>query len=457
MNASKPAHVVAVVGGACAGSTTAQILADKGCVVVVFDQNPRPYGKIEDGLPRWHAKQRHMEYEKINERLDRPGIHFVPKTRLGADIDFKALANEWGWSALVLANGAWKDREISSAPGASDVVDRGLIYQNPFVYWFNHQPEASYDGPSYEVQDGAVVVGGGLASIDVIKIIQLELYGRALRARGIEADMYEMEEKGIPKYCKEHGIDDPTTLGVEGGLLCYRRRAKDMPLANLPDDPTEKQKAKIAQVRQKILNKCLDKFLFKFQPQVLAKEFLLDDDGSIKGLRLIRTQVEGRRASEVAGSEFEVSTRQVISSIGSIPEPIEGIVMSGAYYKFKDWDTGEYAEIPGVYGAGNVVTGQGNIKASVDHGRQVGEHLIEVYLGVADDDGERDLQPAMDAGSARGATMAEAVARDLAERQPLPAETVDAILERVGARQREVGFDGDYRGWIAANTPPDMP
>ena len=45
-------HVVAIFGGACAGSTAADILAAHGAEVVVFEQNIRPYGKIEDGLPR---------------------------------------------------------------------------------------------------------------------------------------------------------------------------------------------------------------------------------------------------------------------------------------------------------------------------------------------------------------------------------------------------------------------
>jgi len=59
-------HIVAIVGGAVAGSEAASILADQGFLVVVFEQNDRPYGKIEDGLPRWHEKQRNKEYEKMN-------------------------------------------------------------------------------------------------------------------------------------------------------------------------------------------------------------------------------------------------------------------------------------------------------------------------------------------------------------------------------------------------------
>ena len=55
----------------------------RGALVIVFEQNPRPYGKIEDGLPRWHVKQRKDEYEEINKRLDDPNILYLPLTRMG--------------------------------------------------------------------------------------------------------------------------------------------------------------------------------------------------------------------------------------------------------------------------------------------------------------------------------------------------------------------------------------
>src|ERR1700693_1641938 len=88
-------HVMAVVGAATAGSEIARILADRGALILVFEQNPRPYGKIEDGLPRWHVKQRKDEYEEINKRPDHPNIHYVPLTRMGRDIDFTELREVW--------------------------------------------------------------------------------------------------------------------------------------------------------------------------------------------------------------------------------------------------------------------------------------------------------------------------------------------------------------------------
>ena len=50
MTSSQSTHCVAVIGGATAGAEVAGRLAAQGAEVVVFDQNPRPYGKVEDGL-----------------------------------------------------------------------------------------------------------------------------------------------------------------------------------------------------------------------------------------------------------------------------------------------------------------------------------------------------------------------------------------------------------------------
>ena len=193
---SSPRYVIGVVGGATAGAETAGLLAERGAVVVVFEQNARPYGKIEDGLPRWHVKLRQKEYETVNERLDHPNVHFVPLTRIGRDIDFRELTQEWGFTAVILALGAWRDRPLPLA-GADAFIGRGLLYQNPFIYWFNHFTEPDYDGPQYEPADGAIVVGGGLASIDVMKVLQIETVRRALAQRGIQEDALHIEHAGV--------------------------------------------------------------------------------------------------------------------------------------------------------------------------------------------------------------------------------------------------------------------
>ncbi|MFP8875722.1 MAG: hypothetical protein VCB99_02165, partial [Myxococcota bacterium] len=132
---------MAVIGGAVAGAEVASCLAERGIDVAVFEQNPRPYGKIEDGLPRWHVALRDKEYKSVGERLSRKGVHFVPNTEIGRDIPFRAVVEEWGFSGVVLACGAWRDRPLP-IEGADAYVGKGLIYQNPFIVWFNHSSEA---------------------------------------------------------------------------------------------------------------------------------------------------------------------------------------------------------------------------------------------------------------------------------------------------------------------------
>ena len=209
-------QVVLVVGGAVAGSEAVAQFTQQGILTIVMEQNPRPYGKIEDGLPRWHVKLRRQEYDKIDAKLAHPNVRFIPLTKLSRDMTFEEILG-WGLSAVCLATGAWRDRPLP-IPGIDAYVDRGFYYQNPFVYWFNHYEDPGYDGPTCEAPDGAIVVGGGLASLDVVKILQLETVGRALKAEGLPGEMLELEHKGIKRSLDALGIT-MGDLGVKGCTL----------------------------------------------------------------------------------------------------------------------------------------------------------------------------------------------------------------------------------------------
>lgn len=444
-------YFVAIIGGAISGSVAAEILADHGIRVAVIEQNKRPYGKIEDGLPRWHVEQRKQEYARIDARLRKPSVYFVPSTKLGRDIDFQDLCNHWGFSAIILANGAWRDRDIG-VPGAEKFVGKGLVYQNPFIYWYNHKNEKDYNGPKYETPDEAVVVGGGLASIDVVKVLQLENYERAMKARGIETSMYELE-KGIPAACKAHGIK-PEDLGVKGCLLIYRRREQDMPLAQPPDNATPEQVAKTEQVRQKMLRLARDRYLFRFQERRLPLGFV-EDNGCLAGLRVGETKVEGRKAELIPGTETALRTSLVVSSIGSVPERIEGLSMKGEYYTFTgEDDLPRYAGCKNVFGVGNVVTGQGNIRVSLVHSQKVTNHLIENYLGIGNGDG--DLSGLYAQGEKRVAGQTQAIQRRVEALPGLSDAQITAVEGRIRTLQERVGYTSDYDSWIAKVTPPDL-
>jgi ferredoxin--NADP+ reductase len=447
--AGKPRHVVAVVGAATAGAEIARILAARGAQVVVIEQNPRPYGKIEDGLPRWHVKQRRDEYEEINRRLDHPSIEFVPLTRMGADIPYDDLRQRWGLSAIVLAHGAWRDRPLA-VEGADEFIDRGLVYQNRLIYWFNHYPEKTYDGPRYDVAPGAIVIGGGLASIDVVKVLQIETTLKALRARGIDEDMLRLEREGLEPVLQARGLKY-ADLGVAPCKLFYRRRVLDMPLSDIAPDATPKRAEAMRSARAKILDKAQRKYLFEFEPQRVPTGLIIDD-GRMVGVQMSHTEVADGQARTLPDSASPVRAELTVSSIGSIPEQIHGIPAKGEVYAYIDAKVGLLDDGPtAVYAAGNVLTGKGNIKDSLESGTFVGIHVAESYLGLNGD------EPPLAEGARKEAReQGEQIASSISSRHGLAPEQVAEVMRRVRERQRAVGYEGDYRAWIARVTPPDL-
>ena len=409
-----PTHVIAVLGGAVSGSEAASIAAERGALVVVIDQNERPYGKIEDGLPRWHSALRQKEYAKIDENLAHPNVLFVPSTKLGRDLDWATLTETLGFTSVVLANGAWRDRPL---PASIDAYNgKGLAYQNPFVYWFNHQLDADYRGQRFDIPDGAIVIGGGLASIDCVKIISFVLYGDALRARGIEVDAETMEHEGLPKILADHNLTKEE-LGLRGATLFYRRRAEDMPLVTA-EEGNASRAAKLEATRVKLLTKVLEKYLVSFQDLSSPVAPIADGDRLV-GVRFQKNaQVDGKLVA--TDEHVDVATTFVVSSIGSIPELIPGVPAKGELYRWKDTETGALdGTTHDVHGLGNVLTGKGNIIESRKSSKKVMAQLID-----------------------------EALARP-----PIGADALAHIRDWVNARWANTGYTGDYRAWIAARAP----
>ncbi|MGI9430690.1 MAG: hypothetical protein ACR2PQ_00655, partial [Myxococcota bacterium] len=344
--------------------------------------------------------------------------------------------------------GAWRDRPLP-IEGADAYLGKGLIYQNPFIIWFNHSEEAGYDGPVFEPQDGTLVVGGGLASIDVAKVCMLETTRAKLAERGIDVELLELEVKGIPKILAGHDLTYEE-LGLEGCTIFYRRRVEDMPLMEAPEGASPERMAKVAKGRERILAKAMDKYRFTLEPCSSPDGLLVEDD-RVVGLRLRRTKIENGRVIPI-DETYERRGACVISSIGSIPEPVPGIPMKGELFAFTDWDAGRLADFPTVFSVGNIVTGKGNIVASRKHARHVSEETIERFLGLSDrgHDGEESLS---DDSKAHLEPQLEKVTEFLSSEPPLAPERVEAILSRVRERQAEVGYGGDYAAWLEKVAP----
>ena len=371
--------VVLIIGGAVSGSTAVKKLTDEGIRCVVVEQNRMPYGKIEDGLPRWHEKQRINEYFKIDDIISNELVDFVPLTRIGKDVSFEEIYN-MGWSCIYFANGAWKDRSFP----IKEIEDfDNFYYQNPFVYWFNHYHEPSYNGPKVNIKDDAIVIGGGLASIDVCKITQLELVRQKVESKIENFDIIEMEHKGIPKYLEQYDMKYED-LGINGTTLVYRRNIENMPLTTIPEDATPEMVEKRKLARRKILNNTLDKFLFNVaectQPVGLSYE-----DNILNGIEVIENEIIDGKLIAKENSNKILHGNTFISSIGSLPEPIQGIPMDGSTYNIVDEDSGKFDELEKVHGMGNAITGKGNIKASRVSAKTVGDLTIDLIHDIDQD------------------------------------------------------------------------
>src|SRR5262249_2060819 len=150
-----------------------------------------------------------------------------------------------------------------------------------------------------------------------------------------------------------------------------------------------------------------------------APEALLVENGRVVGLRLRRTRFENGKLVPT-DETYERRGACVISSIGSIPEPIPGIAMKGELFAFTDWDVGRLDGCPNLFPVGNVVTGKGNIVASRKHAAQVYEDALASFLGLREDGHAGEAALPVRAESEAQAT-AERVAGFLARAEPPPA------------------------------------
>ena len=302
-------HVVAIFGGAVAGSEAASLLAKQGIHCAVFEQNSLSYGKIEDGLPKWHIKLRDKEEKKINDKLDHPNVDFVPSTKLGRDVSFKDIVENWGFSAILLAVGAWRDRPLP-IDGIDAWIEKGFIYQNPFFKWYNHSHEKDNGIDKIDIHDETVIVGGGLASIDVVKALMCEIIGRSLAKKGHTVDMFTLEKKGPVNIAAELGFS-MQDLGIKGCALYYRRNAHFMPITPIPENADERRINKAYEVRNRMLNKLQKDFYFTLEECWAPVDKIIEDD-RLAGLVFQKTKIEngrvkiGKERSIVLAKAFNV-------------------------------------------------------------------------------------------------------------------------------------------------------
>ncbi len=437
-------HFVAIFGGAVAGSEAAWQLSRQNIRVVVFEQNSLPYGKIESGLPKWHYKLRDKQETQIDEKLDQPLVHFVPQVRLGRDLNVEDLIRNWGFSAILLATGAGMDRPLP-VDGFEELKGRGLVYQNDLMDWFNHCHDPEFEGQRFQIPDETVIIGGGLASLDVAKICMIKIVQTALHShKGILVDALTFEREGVLPYLEKQGLS-LADLNVKGCTLVVRKTVEAMPLTVIPDHAGPEDLKKAGETRRKLLEKVRERFGFTVIHEREIQGFSTRDG------RLASIQLRSTRAGQ-EGVEEEIPVPLLVSAIGSLPRPLPGLPMNGDVYDLEDPDSGRLRNVGPVFALGNAVTGRGNIQQSLIHSRRVSELIFDEYLST----NSGDYDEILEAARSRSEGRIQHILSMVKGQAGIPVEKLDLIVEKIRTLQEKSGYSGNYRKWIEEHTPPRL-
>lgn len=214
---------VAVVGSGPAGLTTAHYLSLKGYKVTVFEIEPEPGGMLFCAIPTYRLP--HQIIRKEIEALLDDNITLKCNTALGRDFTVDGLFED-GFQAVLLALGAHKSRPLQLEN--EDV--EGVYPSIQFLKALNMRGE--------HLARGRVgVIGGGNSAIDAARL--------ALRQKDVDnvTILYRRTRDEMPAFAEEieaadqEGIDiqtlvSPTKVIAENGRLkgleCVRNELGDI-------------------------------------------------------------------------------------------------------------------------------------------------------------------------------------------------------------------------------------
>ncbi len=333
--AGKP---VAVVGSGPAGLAAAQQLTRAGHAVTVFEQADLPGGLLRYGIPEFKLPKRLLD--RRLDQLRAEGTVFRCGVRVGADLDSAALLGEF--RAVILAGGARVPRELP-VPGADLAgIHQAMEYltlanqavagagQSPAVLE-SPAPALVPESPVPESPVSArgrhvVIIGGGDTGADCLgtahrqgaaSVTQLEILPRPPERRPASQPW--------PTYPM---IFRTSSAHEEGGDRVYA---------------------------------------------VSTTEFLADETGRVRALRLVEVDLAGGRIEPTPGTERELRCDLDLLAMGFTGAE-DGPLLTGLGVgldergRVRRNDRYE-AEVPGVFVAGDMGRGQSLIVWAIAEGR----------------------------------------------------------------------------------------
>ncbi|MDR0596615.1 MAG: FAD-dependent oxidoreductase, partial [Clostridiales Family XIII bacterium] len=175
---------VAIIGAGPFGLSLAYYLRQKGHAITIFEAMPKAGGMLRYGIPEYRLPGAVIDEEVAI--IEEMGVEIVTDTRVGSDVDFETIRNEF--DAVAVGIGAW----VSTGTGAKGEDAAGVIGG---IDLLRHVVR----GEDIELGKNVAIVGGGNTAMDAcrtaVRLGAENVYNIYRRTRDeMPADLVEIEE-----------------------------------------------------------------------------------------------------------------------------------------------------------------------------------------------------------------------------------------------------------------------
>jgi len=316
---------VAVVGGGPAGLAAAELLKRYGHEVTIYEELEVLGGTAWYGIPDYHLPKDVLKYEA--ERIVDMGVQVKTGVKVGKGITFEGLRSDN--DAVIIATGA-KDVSKFDTPGSDlkGVYDGYKFLEDVFV----NGVDSYLNHPTYELGKKVLVIGGGDSALDCAR----------------------------------------TALRLTGGnvTIVYRRTEVEMPVDEILIEEGKEEGLKL-------------KFLMAPKEYVGTKGLVTKTVMTV--MKLGEMDSSGRRSPVPTGETADMECDSVIIAIGRGPNSYLQ-KLAGMKLGWKNAiaiDDHSMSSLPGVFAAGDVVTGESLVVKAMGSGRDAAQHAHE-YLMMLD-------------------------------------------------------------------------
>ena len=315
---------VGIVGGGPAGLAAAELLRRYGHSVTIYEELPVLGGTAWYGIPDYHLPKDVLQYEA--SRVVSMGVHIRTGVKIGKDISLYDLGSDH--DALLIATGA-KDVSKFDTPGSDlkGVYDGYKFLEDVFAGGI----EKYLEHPTYDLGKRVLVIGGGDSALDCART--------ALRLTGGEV------------------------------TIVYRRTEVEMPVDEIL----------IEEGKEEGLN-------LKF---LLAPKAYVGEGGKVAKtnmtvMKLGDMDASGRRSPVPTGETIDMPCDSVIVAIGRGPNTFlqKATGMATASKGAIAIDENRMTSLPGVFAAGDVVTGESLVVKAMAQGREAALRIHEYLMKV---------------------------------------------------------------------------